>query len=203
LPINFIKPREPKPAKDPNQRKLAFGAALAASLLLGGVVYCYMQLSALGRDIGKQMVENAKATEMLSTLEEDAKKFKALNDWDRKGVVFLDELYDVTEKFPDPSTLQLTSLVATPRDDAKDKKVARIKLEGIMRGDAKNVNRLIDLLGQDAHRRPDAMATNPNSGPLRFQGWNQKFTVPVDVEKPLPTKYTSRLPDIVREGGDQ
>src|SRR5262249_8806222 len=158
-----------------------------------------MQLSALDREVSKQMVENAKSKELLGTLEEEAKKFKALNEWDRKGVVLLDELYDVTEKFPDPSGIQLTRFATTPHDNAKDKKSVRVMLEGIIRGDAKNVNRLIDGLGEDGHRRPDAMTTGPLQGPQRFQGWTLKFTAPVDVEKPPPSQYKARLPEIVKE----
>jgi Tfp pilus assembly PilM family ATPase len=207
LPINFIKPREPKPPRDPNQRKLVLGAALAASVLLAAVVYCYMQLSALDRRVADQANRNASLDQLLSKLEEDGKKYKALSEWDRKGIVVLDELYDVVEKFPDTSSIQLTTFAVSPRDDAKDKHVARIALEGILTEDTKLVDRLLDGLGRDAHRRLDITKTDPNMGAMRFSRFRSKFTSFVDVEKPPPNKYTARLPDnLGREdgqGGDQ
>src|SRR5262249_19197102 len=136
LPINFVKPREPKPVKDPNQRKILLGVGLAASLLVAAVVYCYVQFSALDRQVVAQVRRDAELKSMLDSLEVDAAKFKALSDWDRRGVVTLDELYDTALWLPDPSRIQLLNFAITPGPDAKDKHVARITLEGIMAGDA-------------------------------------------------------------------
>jgi hypothetical protein len=207
LPINFLKPRQPKPPRDPNQRKLVLGGALAAAALIAVVVFCYMQLSALDRQVSAQAVKNADLDRQLSVLEEDSKKFKALHDWDRKGVVLLDELYDVTERFPDPRTIQLTRFSASQIDDPKSKHAVRMTLEGIISGDTKLANKLLDGLGQDSHRRVGAMKTDPNTGVDRFN-FREKFTSNVDAEKPPPDNYTARLPDPVRnnpnaEGGDQ
>src|SRR5262249_56134741 len=58
LPINFIQPREPKPVRDPNQRRLAFGVALAASVLVAGVACRYLQYSALDRQVADQPRRN-------------------------------------------------------------------------------------------------------------------------------------------------
>jgi len=46
VPINFIKPREPKPPTDPHRRPLLFGAALAVALLFGFGAMAWMQISA-------------------------------------------------------------------------------------------------------------------------------------------------------------
>src|SRR5262249_30523447 len=144
LPINFIKPREPKPVKDPNQRRLAFAAALAASLILAGSVYCYTQLSNLDRQLTQQRNKNDDLDKLLLTMGEEDKKFKALTDWDRKGVVLLDELYDVTDKIGNHQFIRLNRFAATPKDDPKDKKVARLTLEGMVAGDSKQANKFID-----------------------------------------------------------
>jgi hypothetical protein len=207
--INFVKPRQAKPPRDPNKRRLVFVGALAATLLLAGVTFCYMQLNALNQDINAQAIRNGELDKMLSTLGEDDKKFKALSDWDRKGVILLDEIYDVTERFGDPKTIQLTRLYVTPRDEAKDKHVARITLEGIISGDPKQVDQLMDRLGQAPHRRLDAPKTEPNRGGIDSFNFRVRFTTSVDVEKPRPDKYTVRLPDPPArngqgaEGGEQ
>jgi hypothetical protein len=203
LPTNLLKPREPKPVKDPNQRRLAFAAALAASLILAGGVYCYSQLSTLDRQLSQQLNKNNDLDKLLLTLGEEDKKFKALNDWDRKGIVLLDELYDVTDKIGNHQFVRLNRFASTPRDDPKDKKVARITLEGMVSGDSKQANKFIDGLNQDAHRRMDVMGTGDVQGPQRAQGFTFKFTQNIDVEKPPPDKYTARLPEVVKaqDGG--
>jgi Tfp pilus assembly PilM family ATPase len=207
LPINFIQPREPKPVRDPNQRRLAFGVALAASVLVAGVAYCYMQFSALDRQVADQARRNMELDSLLQTLEVDATKYKALADWDRKGVVALDELYETAVYLPNPSQIQLTTFALTPRDDTKDKHVARMTLEGIMARDSKLANKLLDgLITGNAYRRLDSYKSDEQRGPNVgvFSGFNLKFTGVVDVEKPPPAQYSERLPDVVRDlGGEQ
>jgi len=204
LPINFIKPREPKPVKDPNQRRLAFGGALAASLLLAGGVYGYMRLSALDRQVTQQLNRNMDLDRTLVTLGEEEKKIKALSDWDRKGVVLLDELYDVTEKIGDIRTIRLNRFAAAPMDNPKDPKVVRLSLEGMVSGDSKQANRFIEALGVEGYRRMGVMGTSETSGPIRMQ-FPFRFTQTVEIEKPPPDKYVVRLPDALQaqDGGEQ
>jgi hypothetical protein len=154
------------------------------------------------------MRRNAEFDKDLVPLEEKAKKFKALNDWDRRGVVALDEMYDVAVSLPNPSTMQLIEFKLMPRDDAKDKHVARITLEGIMAGDPKQANVLLDgLTTNNPYRRLDSFKSDENRFGLgNFSGFNLKFTSTVDVEKLPPDKYAGRLPEVRRdqpEGGDQ
>jgi hypothetical protein len=209
LPINFLKPREPKPVRDPNQRRMAFGVALAAAVLIGVFVYCYTKFSALDRDVAAQMRRNAEYDQQLSSLEEEAKKFKALNDWDRRGVVALDEMYDVAVALPNPSTIQLIEFKVMPRDDTKDKHVARMTLEGIMAQNPKQANVLLDgLTTTNPYRRLDSFKSEENRFGLgQFAGFNLKFTSTVDVEKLPPDKYVGRLPEVRRDqvdgGADQ
>jgi Tfp pilus assembly PilM family ATPase len=206
LPINFVKPREPKPVRDPNQRRLAFGTALAASLLLAAVAYCYLQYSALDRQVSAQVRRNAELESLVQSLEVDATKYKALADWDRRGVVALDELYETAVHLPDPSRIQLTAFAITPTPDAKDKHVVRMTLEGIMARDPKLADKMLDgLISGNAYRRLDSYKSDDNRlGLGGFTGFNLKFTGVVDVEKPPPDKYEGRLPEMVRDqGGDQ
>jgi Tfp pilus assembly PilM family ATPase len=206
LPINFTKPREPKPVKDPNQRRLVLAAGLAASLLFAGGVYGYMRLSTLDRQVTEQRNRNDDLDRTLLMLGEEDKKFKALSDWDRKGVVLLDELYDVTEKIGDTRTIRLSRFASGPLDNPKDKKVVRISLEGLTTSDAKQANRFIDELNREGHRRMEVMGTSETQGPIRAQGFTRRFTQNVDVEKPPPSAYGVRLPDVARPedgGGEQ
>jgi Tfp pilus assembly PilM family ATPase len=191
--INFIKPRQPRVQSDPNQRRLVLGGALAASLLLGAGVFCYMQLSAMDHQITAQVMRNAEYDRTLGTLEEDAKKFKALHEWDGKSLDVLDELYDVVEKFPDPQSIQLTKFIVNP-SETKDKFVAKILFEGIV-SDEKLANQLVDSLRADDHRRFDAAKTEPNIRGVNFFNFRTRFTTTADIAKVPPDKFTGRLPD--------
>jgi hypothetical protein len=191
--INFIKPRQPKVQSDPNQRRLVLGGALAASLLLGAGAFCYMQLSAMDRQITAQVVRNAEYDRTLGTLEEDAKKYKALHEWNGKSLDVLDELYDVVEKFPDPQSIQLTKFIVNP-NETKDKFVAKILFEGIV-SDEKLANQLVDSLRADDHRRFDAAKTEPNIRGVNFFNFRTRFTTTADIAKVPPDKFTGRLPD--------
>lgn len=208
LPINFVKPRQPRAARDPNQRKLIFAAAAAAGLLLAVVVFCYLQLAALDREIDLQQQVNSNLDSKLLTLEDDDRRFKALNDWNKGNVILLDELYNVTERFPEPRSIQLTHLTFTPitRASNKDKYSVKVALKGILSDDAKLVDRLLDGLADEGFRRAEPKQVSPNRGGINFLTFRQQFTANLDIEKVPPAKYVTRLPDVLqaadRAGGE-
>src|SRR5207248_9221849 len=101
LPINFAAPKEPKPARDPNKLRIAVAAAAAAVILIGAVVFAYAQVSGYDRQIKELTARKLGVEGQLSVVEEDDKRIKAIGEWADGEVVWLDELYDLTERFPD------------------------------------------------------------------------------------------------------
>src|SRR5262249_20310640 len=101
LPINFVKPKEPKPPKDPNRRRVLVAAVVAAALLLGIVVFGYAQIAAKENELRALGLQKTELDAQLLQLGEDAQRIKALNDWNNNQVVWLDELYDLADNVPD------------------------------------------------------------------------------------------------------
>jgi hypothetical protein len=89
LPINFTRPKQPRPPRDPNRRQLVLAAVAAAALLLGVVGYCYTQLEIRDRQLVALFDEKTDLEQQLSRLDEDNKRIKALDDWTHGEVVVL------------------------------------------------------------------------------------------------------------------
>src|SRR5262249_52222316 len=126
----------------------------------------------------------------------------------------LDELYDLTARFPDPDTIRLTSLIGDPQsrttpnkrvakppplrngtttEDEQDKYVAKLSLMGITTDDDKVIDTLMKRFVEDSHSGVDPKFPSPNTGADRTR-FRQQFPAHVRLEKPPPDKYPRRLP---------
>lgn len=193
LPVNFAKPRQPRPPRNPNRRRLVVGVAVAAAVLLAVVGYCWAQLAAADTRLEALYIEKSNLERQVAMFEEDAKKIKALEEWRASEIDWLNELYDLTDRFPDPNTMRLVGLVADPLTrTAKGKHVARMTLTVITTNDTEPVNVLMSKLVEDGHYRVSGKTPSRNAGVER-QLFTQQFVVPVDVEKIPPGKYVRQL----------
>lgn len=196
LPINFAKPKEPKPPRDPNKKRLAIAAAAAAVLLVGAAGFCYTKLAEKDREFATLFLEKGNLDRELVQLEEDAKRIKALDDVRQTSVVLLDEFYDLTDRFPEPNNIRLVQFLADPIQRTakdKDKHVARITLKGLTTDDYKDVTTLISRLVEDGHYRVDPKQLQRNQSGLERFRFGTQFTTKVDVEKQPPSGFTRRL----------
>jgi Tfp pilus assembly PilM family ATPase len=198
LPIDFTRPKQPRPPSDPNKRRLVFLGAAVAAVLLGVVGYCYYQLDVADRELERLVLEKTNLDRDLTGLDEDARRIAALDGWAANEIPVLDELYDLAARFPDPNTLRLVRLTLNPvprtaRTVGKSYS-ARMELTGITRDDSQPVNDLMAELVKDGHYnvKPKELTRN-STGQDRFSGFSQQFKLPVDVEKVGPEKYHRRL----------
>lgn len=100
LPINFVEPRQPKIEADPVRKQLMLVGLLAAAVLVGGAVLGFLALSAADNDIALKTKQRDDAKQQWESLELDGKRLKAAEDWKARQVVWLDELYDMADRFP-------------------------------------------------------------------------------------------------------
>jgi hypothetical protein len=204
LPSNLIHPREPRPAEDPLRKRLAVGLGAAAVLLVAGIGTAAWQLSSLTSQVTAQVLKNAELDSELTLAEQDAKRIKALGDWNDHAIVWLDELYDLTERFPDPdkNSVRLSRLTAEHVDrGSKDKRVAKISLLGVTGDDHKPVDQLISKYVEDGLYRVDPKRLTRNAGPERRDGFTQQFEIPrIDLEKRPPDKYVRQLEEETSRG---
>src|SRR5205807_8445386 len=104
-------PKAPKPPADPNRNRVLLGAGLAAAVLVLVCSLCYTRLAKKEDEIDRLTLHKADLDKKLLHLEDDAKRIKAIDDWVQTEVCWLDELYDLTDRFPDTNLIRLTQLV--------------------------------------------------------------------------------------------
>jgi Tfp pilus assembly PilM family ATPase len=204
LPINFVQPREPKPAKNPNQLRIAAAAAVAALLLLGIIGFSFAQMASKDKELARLMEKKDERQKEVDRFDEDGKRVKAISDWLQGDVCWLDELYDLTDRFPDVSKIRVTRLTCQDNiiKTGKEKYAANMIIAGITTEDPRLLAQLEAHLVQDGHYRPDPdkkVVRNPGARTVKFR---QAFTWKVDIEKIPPAKYTRRLPETADSGAD-
>ncbi len=205
LPINFVQPRQPKPPRDPNRKRILIAVAAGVVLFLGAVGFGYSQLAERDRKLETLFLQKMELDRQLIPIEEEAKRIKALDDWAQSEIVWLEELHDLTARFPDLNTIRLTGLTGNPLTrGAKDKHVAKMTLTGITTDDYKAIEALMKRLVEERYYDVDAKKVNRNTGVDRFR-FRQQFTVPVDIAKRPPDQYVLPLdepaPDEKTKGG--
>src|SRR5213596_1766985 len=124
------------------------------------VFYCYGLLADKKQQLESAILHKTNVDLQLQLLQEDANRIASLDDWNQAGVVWLDELYDLTARFPDTDTIRLTSMTgnpithtvptrpAAPTGDPASaipqiNPVAKLSLNGITTGDDRAINDLL------------------------------------------------------------
>jgi hypothetical protein len=129
----------------------------------------------------------------LAAVEEDAKRIKAIDDWNKSSIVWLDELYDLSDLWPETESLRLTQLSAAPiTRGAKDTHVAKLSLKGVTTADLKPVTRLMDQLELESSYHLEPKKVSPNTGAER-RTFRQQFETQVNIAKRLPDKYVRQI----------
>lgn len=194
LPIDLARVRVVRAAADPNKRRLSLFAALVAALLLVGVGLGYSELSARDRELEGLLLTKTELDRQLTQLRDEEKKIKVVADWANSEVVWLDELYDLTARFPDPKNLRLTHFSAQPlAKTANNKYMARITLKGITTDNFEPVDQLIAATSADGQYRVGAKQIDPNTG-IDKARFSYQFDTRLDVEPRSAKHYVRRLP---------
>src|SRR5262249_21236754 len=120
---------------------------------------------------------------------------QGLTEWTESEVVWLDELYDLTDRFPDDNSIRLVQLTAEPvARTAKSKYVGKLALKGLPTDNHAPIDRLRTALAKDSPLRPSPKILTPNVGNDR-RFYSQQFTSKVDIERLQPSKYVRRIPE--------
>ena len=139
-------------------------------------------------------------------VDEEAKKIKAIGDWATE-IVWLDELYDFTERFPNIEAVRLTEWTGDPLTTAKSAKgparTAKVRSPGPrpLKGVAINTtdpertpNELVDQLARDRlHYKVGPPAVGRNTSSTDSRRFPQQFQAHVEVAPRPPSEYTLHL----------
>jgi hypothetical protein len=136
----------------------------------------------------------------------DERRIAAVDQWLKSEIVWLDELYDLTARFPDVNRLRVTSLQAEPvplppptpgRPMDPDKAVAAVKLKGVTTDDA-SLNTLTRELVRDVYRVIPTERKGNNTGGGRRQSrveWGLTYQLVHVVPDASTRKFTATPPE--------
>jgi hypothetical protein len=198
LPVNFVAPKQPKPPEDPNRRKLVLGAGAAVAVVALVGLLAFLEINKMDRKVRDQQALNRQLQEQLDLAEEDDKRYASVKAWADSTVNKLDELYDLTDRFPDPdaSRIRLTLLTLNDVDrpaGAKDKHVARLTLKGVCGDENQPVNQFMQNFTTDGRYSVGFTRFGRNPGPDR-RTYSQEWTTErIDVERREPKDYSRRM----------
>jgi Tfp pilus assembly PilM family ATPase len=184
LAINFVSPRQPKPPKNPNLRLYRVAIIAFVTLVVGGLALGRFAIALKSAEADRLEAARAKTTEDLTKTKANAKRLKALDDWDVP--VWGDEMYELTARINDVNALRVTSIHVEPVGRSGSSKFAgRMTIKGRLL-DKKNPRKPLDDLIAAFRREGYYSAQAPNVE-------NDTFTLIVNVERRPPGEYKARL----------
>jgi hypothetical protein len=190
LPINFAQPKQPRPEKDPNRTRLLVAAAAGVLVLLAAIVGAAVHLQMKAGQASDLSDELEDLNVRKAALADDERRLKALDDWTHSEIVWLDELYDLTAMFPDPTNIRVKNFSGEPQDQSKTY-AARMAITVVTTSDEKLYNQFAAELQKERSytRHPPKRGRNTED----FFRMPREFEVRIDVHKRLPGDYRRQL----------
>ena len=198
LGINFVTPKEPKIAADPGKRQKVLGAVAAAVIVLVLGLYANYVLAGKKNAVAEWTDQKTEAESRLKNLAQESADINALKGWENASISWLDELYDLTARFPSRKGFRIDSLTASmaTKKNSKSKYVAGITITGVSPvSDDTMVHKLVEAIN-----KAGLQATiGRSSANMNIQA----FQVKIDLVRQASDKYTTRLtvPPPARNGG--
>ena len=215
LSINFAAPRQPRADADPNRPLILVGALLASAAVAAAVVFGVIQDNKASAALSRAMTEKKNVEAELSRFQVDGKRLEAADEFAKREVVWLDELYDVAARIPDVGQVRLVEMDGTavvppaksnvlrsgpqtpttkpggpPPPPAKPTPVGRLKL--IVTSDSpQQVDKVVDSFVKDREYYTDTKRTTV---PAAAGARGQKYLIETGVLRRDPDDYQRKLP---------
>src|SRR5262249_9669439 len=155
------------------------GAAVAAVLLLGGLVfYGQRALAARTAEINSLATERNLLDARLTALQPEAKNLEVLKDWDQTALPWLDELYDLVSRWPSRPGLRVTQLNINqvPARNVKEKPVARLTITGVvLEKDIHVIYELQNQINRDKYCKASVLSEAKNTNPTEKGAASEQF----------------------------
>ncbi len=194
IPINFVTPRQPKADADPNKNRILI-AALAAMLILGiGGAVGYFLLDSASDNIARLTQEREDKQKRFTDMEPNAKRLDAAKQWLGRRVVWLDELYDMTDRFPHTSNFYASSFAgkANPLETKTGKQAgtnATLNLKVAARS-LEPVDTLLSSFDRENTNPKSKVYVDPTKNPGAITQYDKEAR-----ESTITVKVNSRLTD--------
>jgi Tfp pilus assembly PilM family ATPase/Tfp pilus assembly protein PilN len=150
--IDFLHPR--RRAEPPSRHKkyvlIGLAVALAVALFFG---YGWLQRRWLNYKINQLLAESKQLDEEVANAENAKKAVAEIEKWAATDVVWLDEFYELSEKFPPAKDAMLTKLTVLPYAGGREHTPGgEMQLEGLVR-DHSTIETIEQALRDEPHRR--------------------------------------------------
>jgi len=199
LSINFIHPRQPKSEPNPLHRQILAVSLLGSLLLAVGIGYGILELNASSRTLQRLILQKMDLETEKAQVELDAKRVRLVEEWQTRSPVWLDELYDLAdrfERFDDTRVSSITMSTLPPDKTGKRSASGRIEIKLATR-DPQAVTDLVTAINRDnTGPQKHYVAVQKTTGGLASGGspFNQLFTITALVNRRPPEEYTRQLP---------
>ena len=219
LPINFASTRQPRSEANPARRKILLAASVAAALLLSALGLGIMERSRAAAAFSAAMLHQTQVDKELQNLELNAKRLAAADEFTKREVVWLDEIYDLTDRFPDTKRMRVSEFegiaIAPPKSTTPRGAQPRTTggTAGTSNGSAFSIApvkpipvgqirlvlgtedaRLVDHLADETNRDTYYTGTQKTTAGLVSSGSRlQQFTVTTQVLYRVPSEFDRKL----------
>lgn len=113
LGVDFLSPKKVKPP--PSKKPWFYLAAAAAAILVLVCLVIYgMESGRRKEELDKLQADKAVLQKRIKALGEVDKSLEAINNWSGTEIVLLDELYELSARFPDQPGLKITKVQWSP-----------------------------------------------------------------------------------------
>ena len=143
--FDFLNPRrKPEPAN--RRRLIAVGAGAAALVVLTGVYFAWEQFAEIGGQIERLQQRSKDLDQLVKRGADKQASVAAIEDWSLGDVVWLDELRDLSLRFPQPRDAVLLRMTLSARPTGG----GAVEMEGLVR-DPSIVGRMESQLRDEYH----------------------------------------------------
>jgi len=163
-------------------------------IVLAGLGFGYTQVLAKETKVAELMKKKAESEKLLKDFEVDEKRMKAVKDWDDKRVNWLDEIYDMSDRFPDIKATRLEQFrgdAREPEKGAKVKYVGRIVMKVQTSAD-KAFNNLQSVMTSDQKYHDIVPQTRGGVGG-RLANNMQLYELKAELERRQSKEYVRKM----------
>lgn len=197
LPINFVAPKQPKPVVNTSRQKLVLAGAGGILCLIAMFFVGQLLVSARSAELDEKKMALEQAENSVKRVQPESKQIAALSDWQKSALPIIDELYDLTARFPFRVGFHLEdlSIAALPNANPKEPHSVRIMLTGnVPKGEVQLVQQLIDTINRDKHCRAALVSLREATAEGDDTKTMERFSIRVDVGPQAMSQFTTKLP---------
>jgi Tfp pilus assembly PilM family ATPase len=203
VPVNFLAPKEPTVEINTGKRKALRAAGVAVLAVMVAMFLGNLVLASKRTQLQKLQGERDDIDAQLTELQPAKRSLDALKDWHKTALPLLDEIYDLSARFPFKDGLRVTKLdimplavKATSKDPSqKSIYTMHMTVTGVVNQDDSGlVESLVDAINQDPYCRASRSGLKSLSGGGADGERGQKeFKVDIDIAPRPANKYNLRL----------